>query len=99
MATQGTKPDCKDANESVVTPTKYKHADTVGRPMQPLINPPPPVKDFPPLGRTDRDNPAAMTTDPRTEIQSVPDSVYPGRHSRDGHADVARAERGTGDGL
>lgn len=96
MATQGTKPTCKDENASAVTPTKYKHADTVGRPMQPLINPPPPVKDFPQLGRTDRDDPAATTTDPRTEIQSVPASVYPGPHSRDGHADVSGAEKGTG---
>ena len=102
-----TAPYSKDANVSAHEPTKYKHASTVGQPMHPYHpdsgtpsavaeslkgNFPPPIN----TSRTDNDQPAANTFDPRTEIQSVPSAMTPGVHSRNGKDDVSGAERGTG---
>lgn len=103
------EPVTKDANATPMQETPYKHSSTVGRPMRPYRpesgdpevaenlkkNRPPPIN----TARTDKSQPAAQTFDPRTEIQSAPASDFPYRHSRNGMADVAGAERGTGDGL
>ena len=107
MATKGTVPGSKDENTNEFPPTLAKHAGTVGKPMRPYHpdsgtpddetrslrgNFPPPIN----TSRTDNDQPAAMTFDPRTEIQSVPSPATNGPHSRNGLPDVVSAERGTG---
>jgi hypothetical protein len=103
------EPSTKDANSAPNAATTYKHASTVGLPMRssrPLNgdpeaaenlkhNIPPPIN----VARDNKSQPAALTFDPRTEIQSVPASGFPYRNSRNGKADVVEAERGTGDGL
>lgn len=107
MATKGTVPGSKDANYCEYPETIAKHANTVGKPMRPYHpdsgtsdedtrrlqgNFPPPIN----TSRTDNDQPAANTFDPRTEIQSVPAPATTGPDSRSGMPDVVSAERGTG---
>ena len=96
---KGSVPGSKDVNVSGRIEMPVKHASTVGSPMKPQIGPPLPAHETPIVGRENVSRTVAITTDTRTELQSVPASVYPGPHSRDGHEDVAAAERGTGHSL